>query len=257
MKGAIGILRGAVALLALGVLFCGLDLYQRFVLGPRVRRNPATRSAQVDPYMRWVARTVLDLARLGGARFDLRGQVPTGAPALVIMNHQSLLDIPVATAMAGPRALRFVTRWVYARGVPLVSGLLRLSDGVIVNADHAARAAVRTLVRAADTLESGLLIFPEGVRTRDGSLASFRRAGLRALLKARRLPVYLLVIDGAWQCRTILDVAFRLHRIRARTAVLGPFEAPAAPGDLPGFISELEERMRAALLELRGETARG
>lgn len=257
MKTAAGILRGALALVGVSVLFAGLDLYQRFALAPLLRRaSAADRRARTGRYMRWVALRILGLARLAGARFDLRGRIPSDAPALVVMNHQSLLDIPVATAMAAPRALRFVSRSVYARGVPLVSGLLRLSEGVIVDPDHAPRAAVRALARAAESLESALLIFPEGERTRDGALAPFRAAGLKTLLRARRLPVYLVVIDGAWTCRTARDVVSQVHRIRARAEVLGPFTPPAAPRDLNAFIAGLEtttrERLRAFRVEAGG-----
>lgn len=258
MRTVAGILRGALALAGVSLLFAGLDLYQRSWLALRLRRaSEADRHALVGRHMRLVAHRVLALARLAGARFDLRGTVPSDGPALVVMNHQSLLDIPVATAMAAPRALRFVSRSVYARGVPLVSGLLRISDGVIVDPDHAPRTAVRALARAAESLESALLIFPEGERTRDGSLARFRSAGLKALLRARRLPVYLLVLDGAWACRTLLDVVSHAHRIRVRAEVLGPFEPPAAARELTRFIAGLEARTRERLQALREEVAGG
>lgn len=247
------VLRGALALMVVGLLFGGLGLYQRLVLAPLLRLRPDRRHDRVGRYMRFVGGCVLRVARLAGARFDLRGSVPTDEPVLVLMNHQSLIDIPVATVMAGPRALRFVARWVYARFVPLVSVLLRLSDAVIVNAESAPREAVRRLARTAEELESGLLIFPEGERTRDGSMSRFRTAGLKAILRARRLPVYLIVIDGAWQCRTLFDFAHGAHRIEARAVVVGPLQPPRAKADLAGFIQELEDRMRERLEELRRE----
>jgi len=255
VTGGLRILRGVIALAGIGVLFAGLGLYQRIVLWPLVTLRSRGRSERVGRYMRFVAGCVLGLARLAGARFDLRGHVPTDAPALIVMNHQSLIDIPVAVALAGPRAVRFVARWVYARFVPLVSVLLRLSEAVIVNPDGAAREAVRKLARAARTLESGLLIFPEGERSRDGSLVPFRSAGVRTILRARRLPVYLIVIDGAWPCRTLLDVVRHTHRIRARARVLGPLRPPEADRELGGFVASLETRMREELGALRREAA--
>jgi 1-acyl-sn-glycerol-3-phosphate acyltransferase len=245
------LLRGVAALLAVGLLFAGLGLYQRLVLWPLVRLRPARRHERVGRYMRFVAARALGLARFAGARFELEGRVPTDSPVLVVMNHQSLIDIPVATAMSGPRALRFVARWVYARFVPLVSVLLRISEAVVVDPDRAARGAVRRLARAAETLESGLLIFPEGVRSRDGSLSPFRAAGLKAVLRARRLPVYLIVIDGAWPCRTLLDFVRNAHRVQARAEVIGPLSPPGSDHELPGFVRSLEVLTRERLARMR------
>jgi 1-acyl-sn-glycerol-3-phosphate acyltransferase len=251
------ILRGVVALLGVGLLFAGLGLYQRIVLWPLLRLQPERRHDRVGRYMRFVASRVLGLARFAGGRFELRGDVPTGTPVLVVMNHQSLVDVPIATLLAGPRALRFVARWVYARFVPLVSVLLRLSEAVVVNPEREARGAVRLLARTAKTLESGLLIFPEGVRSRDGSVAPFQPAGLKAILRARRLPVYLIVIDGAWRCRTLFEFAHRAHRLRVRTEVVGPLQPPEAHRELGAFIQGLEQRMRERLEELRRQGTDG
>jgi 1-acyl-sn-glycerol-3-phosphate acyltransferase len=253
VRGSLDTLRGVLALLGVALLFGGLGLYQRLVLWPLVALRPGRRHEWVGRYMRFVAERVLGLARFAGARFELRGRIATDVPVLIVMNHQSLIDIPVATLMTGPRAPRFVTRYVYERFVPLVSVLLRLSDAVIVNPDRRAREAVRRLSRTAETLESGLLIFPEGVRSSDGSLARFQGAGLRALLRARRLPVYLIVIDGVWQCRTLLDFARRAQQVRARAVVAGPLTPPRDASELPAFVRHLEAETRDQLARLREE----
>jgi len=45
-----------------------------------------------------------------------------------------------------------------------------------------------------------VVIFPEGTRSRDGSLRSFRIGGLKELLDAApSLPVVPATIDGAWE----------------------------------------------------------
>jgi len=255
VSAVLGTLRGLLALLGVGLLFGVLGLYQRLVLWPWVRLFPEGREERVGSYMRFVAGGVLAMARLAGGRFRLEGRVPTAGPVLVVMNHQSLIDIPMASLLAGPRALRFVARAAYARFVPLVSVLLRISDAVVVDPDRAGREAVRRLARAARSLESGLLIFPEGERTRDGSLAPFRAAGLRAVLRARRLPVYLIVVDGAWPCRTLWDFAWRGSRLDARARVLGPLAPPEEDARLPAFVTELERRTREQIASFRAEVA--
>jgi 1-acyl-sn-glycerol-3-phosphate acyltransferase len=69
---------------------------------------------------------ILFCMRLGGATLRRSGMVSTASPMLVIMNHQSLLDIPTAGLMCSPLVPWFVTRKRYHHGIPAVSPCLRL-----------------------------------------------------------------------------------------------------------------------------------
>ena len=63
-----------------------------------------------------------------------------------------------------------------------------------------ARAAIRELGEAAENRNVAVVIFPEGTRSRDGRLKSFRLGGLTELLEAApTLPVVPTAIDGAWK----------------------------------------------------------
>jgi 1-acyl-sn-glycerol-3-phosphate acyltransferase len=118
---------------------------------------------------------------------------------------------------------------------------------------------VAAIARAADLVaagESGILIFPEGHRTRDGEIGPFMKAGLKSILARARGPIYLLVIDGLWRSRTTADSFLNLAGMRGSLQVLGPFEAPAEDG-LDAFLDELRDRMCAALAAGRDQPAQG
>jgi hypothetical protein len=51
--------------------------------------------------------------------------------------------------------------------------------------------------------------------------------------------------------RRFVDSLFNVHKIRGRTEVMGPFECPAEPAEIPVFIESLREEMVARLREMR------
>jgi len=71
--------------------------------------------------------------------------------------------------------------------------------------------AIEAIRRGVRELTHGLLIFPEGHRSRTGEVGRFRTAGLEAMLRERRLPVYVVVNDGMWRARRFTDAIFRAH----------------------------------------------
>lgn len=201
--------------------------------------------------MKLMSRGILALLRLGGARFRRSGRVPTSSAVLVVMNHQSLLDIVTATLVAEPNVPAFVTRRRYLRFIPAISPSVRLLDAPIVDPERDPRGAVEELRRAALAHDCGLLIFPEGHRSRDGEVGRFRTAGLKAILAARRMPVYLIVTDGYWKSRRFADFVKNVALIRGESEVMGPFEPPARDDELAAFIRDLRERIVSRLREMR------
>jgi 1-acyl-sn-glycerol-3-phosphate acyltransferase len=254
--GLLKALRGTLSLLAVvaWLLIPGVAMLYLFYL-PRIWLRPSRRRACVSSYMKIMSGGILALLGLGGARFRRSGRIPTEEPALIVMNHQSLLDIPTVTLMAEPNVPAFVTRRRYRRFIPCVSPSIRLLDCPIVDPEKDPRGALQALRRAADAHGSGLLIFPEGHRTPDGEVQAFRPAGIKAILGARRMPVYLVVTDGFWKSRRFVDFVFNVPRIRGETEALGPFEPPAGDEDLAPFIATLRARMIERLHEMRRRQA--
>jgi 1-acyl-sn-glycerol-3-phosphate acyltransferase len=248
--GALRALRSAFGFLLIAPLFFVTGSVQRFVLWPYFFFRPDRRKPVMDRYMRFRARSVLVCMRIGGARITEIGHVPTEEPVLVLMNHQSLLDIPSGVALCRPNVPLIVTRSLYGRGIPLVSPMLRIQRSPLIDPKQDRRQAV-ALVQEAARREHGVFLYPEGHRSRGGELGKFATAGLRVILKEHRWPVYLIVTDGFWVCRNAKDFLFRIHKIDGRTEVLGPFDPPAEDAEVPAFVERMRETMLRKLEEMR------
>jgi 1-acyl-sn-glycerol-3-phosphate acyltransferase len=113
------------------------------------------------------------------------------------------------------------------------------------------RGAVAAIREGARRLPHGMMIFPEGHRTSDGEIGPFRTSGVEAVLAERRLPVYLVLNDGVWRVRRLADLLFRVHLIDAVSEVIGPFEPPQQPDELPAFVHGLRDTLGVRLAEMR------
>jgi 1-acyl-sn-glycerol-3-phosphate acyltransferase len=234
------------------VFFFGLG--QRVVIWPLTLLLPARRNDIVGWWFRLLANATIRLARVfAGVRLERSGSVAAGS-AVVLMNHQSLLDIPIAYALVCRPHPVIPTRRLYARGIPGVSPLLRLARAPFVTQTRAsARRDLKAIAAAAEEVAAGrlsLLIYPEGHRTHDGAISPFMTAGLRAILGRARRPVYLIVVDGLWHARTTAEALFTFAGSRARVRVVGPIPPPPRD-EVDAFITEMEARMVSTLAEMR------
>ena len=228
--------------------------YQRLVIYPLVFLWPRRRPALTSKYFRGMSRGILFCMRLGGATLRRSGRVSTASPVLIIMNHQSLLDIPTAGLMCSPLVPWFVTRKRYHYGIPAVSPCLRLMGCPVIE-PRERKASLRTLRAAARTLEHGMLVFAEGHRSRDGEVLPFQAAGILTVLRERPMPVCLVVTDGFWTAPRLIDSLLGLGKIRGETEVVGVFEPPADHTALPAFVDQLRETMVAHLALMRRRRA--
>jgi 1-acyl-sn-glycerol-3-phosphate acyltransferase len=250
----IAVLRGVLSLvsvLLVGLWFVVGSLILRLFVQPGCRLFPRQRFFLISKYMKLMCVGILGLLRMGGAHHRRVGTLPTAGPCLVVANHQSLLDICQATLLAQPRVPAFVTRTRYEKFIPLVSTSARLLGSPFVDPKRDPRSAVEKIRRAARELPHGLLIFAEGHRSTDGHVRPFRQGGIDAALSERRVPVYVVVNDGTWRVRRLVDLLFRVHLIDAYAEVLGPFDPPEHPDELPAFLARLRERATERLEEHR------
>jgi 1-acyl-sn-glycerol-3-phosphate acyltransferase len=215
---------------------------------------PGRRRALVRGWLRFHSRATFALARgLANVRVTVRGAIEPSS-CVVVMNHQSVLDIPLGLMLVpGPYPL-IPTRERYRRGVPGISPLARLARFPFVTQRRVAtRAELIALTAAADQVargEQSLLIFPEGHRTRTGQIGRFMRNGLRLALERARRPVYCIVADGTWHARTFAKALVSFADSQIRVVILGPFPPPAADS-IEQFIDQLRQRMIETLEQLR------
>jgi 1-acyl-sn-glycerol-3-phosphate acyltransferase len=152
-------------------------------------------------------------------RIEGREHLPREGGVLIASNHQSFLDIPLV-AVAAPRHVAFVARSTLASS-RLVNFLMRQSGSVFVRQNTADRAALEDMIAH---LEHGdcVAVFPEGTRTRDGSLGPFR-AGAAVAARRAGVPVVPMAISGAFEAMPRARLFPRPRRITVR---FGPALSP-------------------------------
>ncbi len=243
--------RSAASLVLALSWFVPAAVWVHLVVLPASRLFPRRRRAWMEAFIFRMARVLLWSMRAGGATFRVTGRIPTDSPCLIVGNHQSVLDPAIVVAkLAHPRVAAFVARSRYG-SVPVVGASMRAVGCPIIDPTRDARRAVAIIAEAATHLRHGIIIYPEGHRTRDGELLPFRVAGMNAILAARRVPVYLVVSDGLWVNRTLTDVVFNVHRMHGVTEVIGPFSPPEDAAAIPAFVDSLRDTMAAHLQEMR------
>jgi 1-acyl-sn-glycerol-3-phosphate acyltransferase len=236
-----------------GAYFAFGSLVLRLLVVPACWLMPRRQYQLGGLFMKMMSAGIWFCLQVGGARVRRHGRIPTRQPVFVVANHQSLTDILQITLMSTPQVPAFVTRSRYRRWIPLVSTSARLIGSPFIDPKRDPAGAVREIERAARELPNGLLIFPEGHRSRDGSILPFRGTGLETMLRARPLPVYLVLNEGVSRVASFADLLFRVHLIDAHSEAMGPFLPPADPAEYPAFVRELRARLVARLEEHRQE----
>ncbi len=122
-------------------------------------------------------------------------RVPVDGGVLLICNHQSYFD-PVLAALPLPRECSFMARdTLFAQ--PHFRRLISYLNAFPVRRATADMAAMREAIRR---LRDGLavVVFPEGTRTRDGSIGEFH-LGSMLLAKRAGAPIVPVVVVGAFE----------------------------------------------------------
>ncbi|MBI9109189.1 MAG: 1-acyl-sn-glycerol-3-phosphate acyltransferase [Spirochaetales bacterium] len=125
-----------------------------------------------------------------------RENLDRSKPHVVVMNHQSLLDILLSFLLFYPS--KMIGKKVLGK-VPFVGWDLFLGGHILV--DRKNRKSQFEAIRKMDkVLISGdsLLVYPEGTRTKDGKIAEFKKGVFRSASETGTavLPV---VIEGAYE----------------------------------------------------------
>ena len=150
------------------------------------------------------------ILRAGGIRVKVSGleHLDPEHSYVFMVNHQSNIDIPVLV-QSFPR---FQLRWLAKKEllwVPFFGWAMWAGKHITI--DRADRAnAMRSLKRARDRIAAGIsvVVFPEGTRSRDGTLLPFKKGGFLLAVQsgAAVVPVAIngsgaLLPAGAWHLR--------------------------------------------------------
>jgi 1-acyl-sn-glycerol-3-phosphate acyltransferase len=130
-----------------------------------------------------------------GVKLNVEGLDNLKGPALFIANHQSLIDVVFMPALL-PRTVRFVAKKELLL-IPFWGWAFAAGGAVLVDRKNP-RAAISNIRAGLKRLPKGwsLVVFPEGTRTKDGSIRPFKKGAFHMAVETG-LPIVPVGMDGA------------------------------------------------------------
>jgi 1-acyl-sn-glycerol-3-phosphate acyltransferase len=191
------------------------------------------------------------LSRLAGClffRFRVihRERMIQSGPVILAMNHQSYLDPPLAGTTCD-RPIYFLARRTLLN-VPLLGRVLPKLNVIPVNQEGVDRSAMKAVIRVL-AAGNGVLVFPEGSRTLDGTLQP-AEPGIGLLIAKTLAPVVPMRIFGAHEALPRHGGPLRFVPI---TVVIGePILFTAADVEMRGkdLYARLSDRVMNAIAAL-------
>jgi 1-acyl-sn-glycerol-3-phosphate acyltransferase len=228
------------------------DVAQRLA----IRLGPRAHQRAVSSMARWINRS----SRLAGAHHTVRGleNIDWTRNYIVVMNHQSLLDISMASDFLEPLQPRYVSKKELSKGIPGVSYNLTHGGSALIDRKDPAQAHA-VIAEMGRRVREGMsvVIFPEGTRSKTGAMKAFKPGGLRTLVQcAPGVPILPVTsYGGSRMFRKGLAPVTR--NVELGFIVHPPVHAPDAAdeGAFAAFVKDLEATIGSALPERdrRGE----
>jgi 1-acyl-sn-glycerol-3-phosphate acyltransferase len=186
-------------------------------------------------------------------RIRVEGRWPRGRDTYVVVaNHQSLLDVPLICNAT--HEMKWLTKKELFRVPFLGWGFWLAGDIPLVRGD--AESGGRALAMARRYLDRGMnvMIFPEGTRSRDGSLRGFKLGAFTLAADAKR-AVLPIAVNGTAQAWPKGSPWVRPARLAVR--VLEPIRIGDGPDEAARLRDEARRVIAAALEELRAAAVPG
>jgi 1-acyl-sn-glycerol-3-phosphate acyltransferase len=178
-------------------------------------------------------------------RAEHRDRVPASGPVLLVANHASYLDPPLVgitckrtisfLAQAGLAKLGLMRWWLARMGVTLIDREAPSKDAL--------RLIANCLVAG-----EAVCLFPEGTRSRDGTVGEFR-SGVEFLVRRTGAAVVPIGLQGAARAFPRGAWLPRPVKLVVRYGEVWPAERVLAPGGVEALRAHVAELARAALRE--------
>jgi 1-acyl-sn-glycerol-3-phosphate acyltransferase len=182
-----------------------------------------------------IARTALLDVHVRGAE-----HLRAGESYVFLSTHQSWMDIPVMLGYL-PAQLRIAAKREVFH-IPFLGWHMRRSGQIPINRGSTAE-SIASLQRAARLLGGGVsaFLFPEGTRTRDGSLQPLKKGGFRLALESG-LPIVPVAIVGTRAAMPRGSMVLRAGPVLMHIAPPIPTRG-LGDADIPALV----EQVRAAM----------
>jgi 1-acyl-sn-glycerol-3-phosphate acyltransferase len=177
---------------------------------------------------------------------DNRAQLTPNQPYVFMANHASSLDI-WAMFLVVPRRMRMIAKKQLAK-IPLFGWAMWAGRFIFIDRQNGV-AARRSIEEAGQRIHNGesVLIFPEGTRTRDGSLGPFKKGGFHLAVRAG-VAIVPVALKGT---RELMPRGSLLLRSGTIKAIIG--EPIPTQGLSDEERAALNDRVRAAVAAMLAE----
>ncbi|HLV64165.1 MAG TPA: lysophospholipid acyltransferase family protein [Polyangiaceae bacterium] len=186
-------------------------------------------------------------APFAGIRVEGRERAVDGRACVYVANHQSLVDILAVYGLRLP--FLWVSKIENFR-VPFLGWNMYLNGYVPLRRGHLP--SIRRMLRVCErALRSGssLCVFPEGTRSKDGSLKPFYRGAFWMAVRAG-VPIVPIVVSGTEEILPKGQLGIRPRPVTVR--VLEPISPEQAAGDDRRLRDLVFARMQRELATMRG-----
>lgn len=143
-------------------------------------------------------------------KFTIRGveKYNRDRPTIFIANHQSFLDLPLLYLL--PWTMKWVTKKSLLY-IPILGWIIRMTGHLSI--DRSKKTAVNRLHNLVQPLQDNVpvMIFPEGTRTPDGNLQSFKN-GAFLLAYEHNFAIQPIVIYGPYQVQPTGEWRFQMKQ---------------------------------------------
>jgi 1-acyl-sn-glycerol-3-phosphate acyltransferase len=180
---------------------------------------------------------------LSGCTITVEGKenIPKKGGVCFVANHGSIFDIILVLAYIG-RPFGFIAKRELLF-VPLINLWISLLGGLFIDRSHP-RKALKTINKGIQRLKSGggILIFPEGRRSRGEGLLPFHPGSFRLATQAG-VPIVPVAITGSYE---VFERYGRVNACPVRLVVCGPVDTEEIPHEerklLAGRVQEIIEQ---------------
>ncbi len=176
-----------------------------------------------------------------------RQHIPPAGPLIIAPNHVTYFD-PAWVAVRIYRTVRFMA-WDKIFGLPVAGGLFRWLGAFPVNLENPEFGMYRTALEILDG-SGALMVFPEGGRSPDGSLLTFKEGAARLALHsgANILPVAISGGAHVWSSQMTFP-----RPGKVLVSYLPPIQCPMLSRknkqEFDLAAAELTQRIRSAILQ--------
>jgi 1-acyl-sn-glycerol-3-phosphate acyltransferase len=180
MKKILGYILSPIYLIVFGALLGIFHPIQ--VICWNVWGYPAQkRAAEIMCYL--IVRSLIIL----GSRVKFKGfeKLPQNCPLIIVSNHQSQYDIPPIVWGFRKYYPKFISKIELGKGIPSISYNLRKGGSALIDRKKPSQ-SIKTIIKLGRQIEAknySACIFPEGTRSKDGKVRTFKVSGLGTLLK--------------------------------------------------------------------------